>query len=113
MLTSVATLTFFSSFLGILIFVYRKIPALLTLSPPEKKEKFIFRLKKIILKLNPFKNFSLDVFLQKILVKTRILSLKIDHKTFDLLRRMREKNKKMKTGAKDDYWEKIKKEIKK
>lgn len=65
------------------------------------------------MRLNPFKNFSLDVFLQKILVKTRILSLKIDHKTFDLLRRMREKNKKIKKRPEDDYWEKIKKEIKK
>lgn len=113
MLTIVATLTFFSSFVGILIFVYRKIPVLLTLSPPKKKEKFIFSLKKIIFRLNPFKNFSLDIFLQKILVKTRILSLKIDHKTFDLLRRIREKNKKMKERPEDDYWEKIKKEIKK
>lgn len=108
-----ATICFFLSLFGIAFMIYRKIPILLTLSPPKKQKEFI-DFKKEFLNRLPFKNFSFNILLQKMLVRARILSLKIDYKTFNLLKKIREKNNEKKKRAKeDDYWEKIKKEIKK
>jgi len=73
------------------------------------KESAISRFKKKVKELNPLKNFSFEIFLQKWLTRIRILSLKVDNLTFNWLKKLREKQKK----KLDDYWEKIKGEIKK
>ncbi|MFN4160896.1 MAG: hypothetical protein ACK4FW_02765, partial [Stenotrophomonas sp.] len=57
--------------------------------------------------VNPFKNFSFDIFLQKMIFKVRILSLKVDNLTFNWLRKLREKY--LQKKKKDNYWEEIKK----
>ena len=96
------------SLFGMFFIFLRKIPLILAFEFP--KESSISRLKKKIKKLNPFKNFSFEIFLQKWIAKIRILSLKIDNLTFNWLKKLREKQKKKQ--KKDDYWEKIKREIK-
>jgi len=115
MVELIATVILIFSLLGIVIIIFRKIPVLLTL--PEitvsQEEKLIPKLKRKIKELNPLKNFSYEIFLQKALTKIRILSLKADNKTFNWLQRLREKYQKKKTEKKDNYWEEIKKEIKK
>lgn len=73
------------------------------------KESAISRFKKKVKELNPLKNFSFEIFLQKWIARIRILSLKVDNLTFNWLKKLREKQKK----KLDDYWEKIKGEIKK
>ena len=70
-------------------------------------------MKERLKKLNPFRNFSYEIFLQKILTKIRILSLRTDNKTFNWLQKLREKNQKKKIEKEDNYWEEVKKEIKK
>jgi hypothetical protein len=96
------------SFIGMLSIFYRKISLILAFEFP--KESLILKLKRKIKEFNPFKNFSLEIFLQKWIAKIRILSLKVDNLTFNWLKKLREKQKKKE--RKDDYWEKIKKEIK-
>ena len=110
----IATIILIFSFFGMGVILFRKIPVLLTL--PEilpQKESLISKLKERLKKLNPFRNFSSEIFLQKILSKIRILSLKTDNKTFVWLQKLREKTQKKKLEKKDNYWEEIKKEIKK
>ena len=110
----VASIILLGSVFGIVGIIVRKIPVLLTL--PEillQKESFFSKLKERLKKLNPFRNFSYEIFLQKILTKIRILSLKTDNKTFNWLQKLREKYQKNKIEKKDNYWEEVKKEIKK
>jgi hypothetical protein len=100
------------SFFGISFIVWRKIPLLSTL-PEEKKESFFQKLKRKLVEKNPFKKFSLEIFLQKIIFPFRIFILKLDNLTFNWLRKLREKYQEKKRKEKDNYWEEIKKEIKK
>lgn len=105
----IAIIILISSFSGMVFIVFRKIPILLTL--PEtlpKHESLIFKLKNKLKRLNPFKNFSFEIFLQKIISRIRILSLKIDNYTFNLLKELREKSQN-KLKKRDNYWEEIKK----
>ena len=100
------------SLLGTAVIIFRKIPALVEL--PEMPSKFDLKdisvkLKEKIIILNPFKNFSSEVFLQKILSKIRILALKIENKIANYLQRLREKSQKKKSKENDNYWEEIKK----
>jgi len=114
MIELIAAIILFGSLIGMGVIIFRKIPVLLTL--PEillQKESFISKLKERLKKLNPFRNFSYEIFLQKILTKIRIISLKIDNKISNWLQKLREKYQKNKTKEKDNYWEEVKKEIKK
>jgi len=110
----IAKIIFTGSTLGLTGIILRKIPALITL--PEitvEEESLYLRLKRKTKEINPLKNFSYEIFLQKILTKIRILSLKTDWKTFNWLQKLREKNQKKKIEKEDNYWEEVKKEIKK
>ncbi len=115
MLELIVTTFFIGSFLGMVIFVFQKIPILRALPEIEinKKERLLSRLKRKLLNFKPFKNFSYEIFLQKFLMKIRIITLKTDHKTFNWLNKLREKTQKKKIVKEDSYWEEIKKEIKK
>lgn len=112
----ITQLLFLGSSLGICIVVFRKIPVLLNLPETESegvKENFTLKLIRKIKEINPWKNFSYEIFLQKILTKIRILSLKTDNQTSNLLQRLRTKYRQKKVEQNDNYWEKIKEEIKK
>lgn len=97
------------SFLGISIIVGRRLPELSFFSE-EKEQSLLVKLKGKFKKINPFKNFSLEIFLQKIIFPIRILSLKIDHLTFKWLRKLKQRHQEKKQKEKDNYWEEIKKE---
>lgn len=99
------------SFLGMLVIFARKLPALITLPPETKtsKENLFLRLKSKILRIRPFKDFSFEILLQKILSKVRVISLKVENKTANHLQRMREKSRKEKKLENDNYWEELKK----
>lgn len=97
---------FFLSFFGILYFIIKKIPVLVSL--PEIKEREIFPTFKRKFKIsNPFKKIPYEKILEKIIFKIRILSLKTENKTFQWLQNLRKKEK-----EKESYWEKIKKKLK-
>ncbi len=87
------------SFLGIIYFIWIKIPVLAELPIRERKKR------KIQIK-NPFLSFSLEKYLHKILSNARILILKIERKISHWLQDLRAKNKKEK---KDNYWQELKK----
>ncbi|MDD5145273.1 MAG: hypothetical protein PHF44_00235 [Candidatus Pacebacteria bacterium] len=99
-----------SSFLGLLFFVFRKIPSLIKL-PEASLEvsggNFFSKVKDKIKNKTGFKSFSPNIILQKIISQIRILSLKTDSKTFSWLKKMREKDQENKLTD-DNYWEELK-----
>lgn len=107
----IVALTLILSALGIIAFVWRKIPVLVKIPEDslEKTESLALKLKRKFKESNPFKGFSYEIFLQKLLTKVRILSLKTDNKTFHWIQNLREKAKKKRRGQDDDYWEEVKK----
>ena len=75
-----------ASLIGLAIMIVRKIPALVALDVPKRsKEGYLLRLKKRAQEVNPFKGTKPEIFLQKILSKVRVLSLKADNKATDLI----------------------------
>ncbi|MBU1167688.1 hypothetical protein KKC60_04750 [Patescibacteria group bacterium] len=113
MIELIALIVFFVSLAGILVVAFRKIPQLLELSEagplvldckklPEKAKKLPF-----------LKNLSFDLLLQKTLSKFKIITLKTENRTSNLLQRLREDSKRKKFGEDDNYWEEIKKLTKK
>jgi hypothetical protein len=109
----IAIIVLAGSLVGLGVIVFRKIPILLTLPAAESREEgLILKLKRKMKELNPFKKFSYEILLQKVLYKIRILTLKADTKTWSWLQKLREKTRKKKLEN-DNYWEEIKKSIKK
>jgi len=80
------------SFFGMFFTFIRKIPLILAFEFP--REDAISKFKKKIKKLNPFRDFSFEIFLQKWIARVRILSLKIDNLTFHWLKKVKGKTKK-------------------
>ena len=104
-------IVFIFSFTGLGWMIFRKIPALLELPevlPSKKTESLTFKLRNKIKELNPFKNFSYEIFLQKVLTKIRILILKIENMTLNWTKGLKEKVQKKKVVESENYWKKIK-----
>ena len=104
---SLIILTF--SFLGQAVLVYRKIPALANLPADmaAAENGFFLKIKNRIKNIPVLKNFSPEVFLQKIISQARVWSLKADHKTANWLKTLRQKTQKKKLEN-DSYWQEIK-----
>jgi len=114
MLELIVTITLIGSILGMVIIIFRKIPILAQLSETPSGPSFTERFRKILEKIKITKHFKLpsfEIFLQKILSKIKIFSLKIESKTEELLRKLREKTQKKEENEK--YWQELKKSIKK
>ncbi len=107
----IATIILIISFVGILVILFWKIPALINL-PIQKKESFheslFLRLSNIIKNSSLLKSLSLDNFLHKLLSKIRVLTLKTDNKTTNWLQRLRQRSQKKQEIQNDKYWEEIK-----
>ncbi len=109
---TIAVLILFGSLLGVGIIVFRKIPILVTLPKTSKKSSagsLFLKFKKTIQNISFLRSFSFEVFLQKILSKIRILTLRIENKTGNWLQLLRERTQKRKNQENDDYWKKLKK----
>lgn len=112
MAESIALITLLFSLSGISIIIFRKIPRLLTLP---QDLPFQFNLNNLFLRLkilNPLKDFSFELFLQKVLSKIRILTLRTENKTANWLQRLRARSQEKKFNEDDTYWEEIKKSTK-
>ena len=109
----IAEIILLFSLLGIGIIILRKIPFLAELpGVPASRihwKNISLNLKERVKVFNPFRYFSYEMFLQKILSKVRILTLKTENKTSSWLQGLREKAKKKKNLEKDNYWEELKK----
>jgi len=106
------------SFLGMVLIFVRKIPILVSL-PKEPQEgisqKVYKKIKRKIIQENKLLKKSFwELQLQKTIAKIRILSLKVDNITYNWLKKMREKSltEEEKEKKEEDFWDKIKKEIK-
>ena len=99
----------------VLTIIFRKIPILVQLpeiSEGHIKEGFWFKIKNRIRGFRIFHSFSFETFLQKILSKIRILTLRTDNKTSNLLQKLREKAQQKNLGN-ENYWQELKGSAKK
>jgi len=110
----IALIVFGGSLIGMVVIVFRKIPVLVSLPEiPKSKEGIKAKFGKKIKELPIIKNFSLGLFLEKLLKRIRILVLKIENLTFIWLQKLKESHKRKSAPKLDEYWEKIRQEIKK
>jgi len=102
------------SLIGMAVILYRKIPVLVQLpessenlpSVAEMIEKSKERSKEEAKKITGAAKINHELYLQKILSKIRVLTLKTEHKTGTWLEKLRQKNN---NHLKDDYWQELKK----
>lgn len=105
----------FLSTVGLLYFAVKKIPVLLTYPAYEEGSSPKEIAKKIIAKMQGSKALnqvaSPDVLLQNVLSKTRIVALKTESKTGEVLEKLRKKSQEKNGNPKfsDDYWKKLRK----
>lgn len=112
MVVLIAQFVLFVSLIGIGMILFRKIPVLIELSETFGKpetENFILKLKRKIKNTSALTSFSFEVFLQKILSRIKILSLRVENRSDTLLQRLRKNSQKKKLEETDSYWEKLKK----
>ncbi len=108
MIVLIATIIFFIGFIGMSVIVIKKIPVLNGLSEVDiVKPGVLSKLKHKIKNNGTVKSFSKELLLQKILSKFRILTLRTDKKTSNLLAKLRQKSLENKKKFSDDYWKRI------
>lgn len=107
----VAKIILSASLMGIGIIVFRKIPILAQLSEDEVQETvFVGNILNLVkTRVVRIKTFHLNILLQKVLSKIKVLTLVVERKTEDKLRRLREEVKRKKEIINDNYWEELKK----
>lgn len=111
----VIQIIFALSFIGMVTFVLKKSPQVATLPESDHflndvSHKFNTKVVEVKSKLKD-KLGSGEDSLHKLLFKTRILFLKADNKTLDLIKKLKQRSEKRK-GV-DGYWKDIKTSIKK
>jgi hypothetical protein len=94
-----ATIILIISLSGITLILFRKIPALLELSPKENKS--------FSLSFN-FNVPLFENFLHKLLRKTKILTLKTENKISEAIEHLEKNNKLYKNKFKENYWQGLK-----
>ena len=106
----IALIIFFSSLIGMAVIIWRKLPVLVELpeAAEEQKENLFLRLKNKVADIPFVKNFSFELFLQKILSRIRVLTMRTENKTAGWLQKLREKSQKEKNFQNDNYWQELK-----
>ncbi len=109
MIVLIATIIFFIGLIGMSIIVIKKIPVLNELPEIEVERIGILgRLKHKVKNNGTVKSFSSkELLLQKVLSKFRILTLKTDKKTSNLLAKLRQKSIENRKKFSEDYWKRI------
>lgn len=99
------------SLMGVGVILYRRMPDLVKAQEPsgDFQKVVISRIKIGAKKLPGVKDLSYEMYLQKILSRIRVLTLKTEHKTGSWLERLRQKNNQKNGSNNDDYWEELKK----
>tara|TARA_B100001971_G_C17866901_1_gene371198 strand:- start:211 stop:570 length:360 start_codon:yes stop_codon:yes gene_type:complete len=98
---------------GLLYFVAKKVPVLLTYFAQEEGNSPKDYLKKFISRVKDSKAMhqvaSPDILVQNVLSKTRIAALKTESKTGQILENLRKKSQEKNGNSKfsDDYWKKL------
>jgi len=106
----ISIVVLFLSLIGMAVILLRKIPALCKL--PERDLNFGNSLadgiRSGMKKMPGIKNFSSDLYLQKVLSRIRVLTMKTENKTGSWLERLRQKNNKKNHTNNDSYWDTLK-----
>jgi hypothetical protein len=99
------------SFIGLAVVLLRKVSVLSKLSEPEGDliGLLVSGVKNGTKNLPAVRNFSYEIYLQKLLSRVRVLTLKTDHKTSGWLEKLRQKNHKKNHANNDKYWDELKK----
>ena len=111
----IALIIFVASLSGLWVLLSRKIEELIALPEPvgiflkeETKEKIREKAKEVLKE----RSSSFEKFLQKMLSKTRILSMRTEKKLSDWAMKLRERSQE-RTKDIDSYWKEIKASVKK
>ena len=112
---SLAELIFLSilvfSFLGISVILFRKIPALVSL--PETSQgtgqPLVKKIRETVKNIPGLKSVPYELYLQKILSKVRVLTMKTENKTGNWLEKLRKRANQKNHFDSDDYWEELRK----
>lgn len=110
MIQLIAIIIFLGSLLGMAVILLSKIPILVKLpaTPISFREIIVLGLKNKIKSFPFWKDFSVNKFLEKILIKLRILTLKAENQTTNWLKKLRARSQK-KESEDNHYWEELKK----
>lgn len=113
MYVAIAKTILFSSTFGMGVILVKKIPILASL-PEQAKEPFSLKtlflcIEEKIKNLHFVKSFSLEKFLQKLLLKFKFLALKTDKLTSKWIITLHSRSIQRKNNLSDDYWIQIKK----
>lgn len=109
MVELITTIILFIGLIGMSVVIVRKIPVLAEFSPKEiEGGGTLEKLKEKIKNNGTLKSFSIEILLQKVLSKVRILTLKTECKTGTWLTKLRQKSIEKKNKFSNDYWKKIK-----
>ena len=101
----------FLSAAGIGFILYRKMPVLSKIAEPsgDFQKIVVSKIKERTKDLPGLKDFSYELYLQKMLSKFRVLTLKTENKTGNWLESLRKKHVQNNGSNNDNYWEKLKK----
>ncbi len=105
----IALIILLGSLIGMGVIIWRKLPVLVELPEiTELKENLFLRMKNKILDIPFIKNFSFELFLQKILSRIRVLTMRTENKTAAWLQKLRQKSQEKKNFENDNYWQELK-----
>jgi hypothetical protein len=101
--TLIAVILFLGSLAGLIYLIGKKLPLVLALPIKEKEGLIEFKVPKFV--------SSPEFFLQKLVSKARIFSLRVEAKTSDWLVKLRKKSQEKNGNHKfsEHYWDKLKK----
>ena len=110
----ILTIILVCSFIGMAVLLFRKIPILVKLpgvsgGRQKQEEALALKIKRKVEKIPGIKNFSYEKYLQKILSRVHVLTLKTDNKTSGWLERLRRRTNRKDDHNNDDYWDELKK----
>jgi len=99
------------SLAGMAVILWRKMPVLSKLPEPsgDFRRFFAEKIKEGTKKMPVVKNFSYELYLQKMLSKIRVLTMKTENKTGSWLERLRQKKNQKDRTNNDNYWDNLKK----
>jgi hypothetical protein len=114
MIELIAFTILFGSLCGMAVILFQKIPILIKLAPGQSEQVYLLRdIEKKIEKIGFLHLSYFENFLQKILRQCKILTLKTENKITALLERLQQKSKNNTKKPEDNYWQELKKSIKK
>ena len=99
------------SLAGMAVILWRKMPVLSKLPEPTGDlRKFLAeKIKEGTKKIPMVKDFSYELYLQKMLSRIRVLTMKTENKTGSWLERLRQKKNQKDRTNNDNYWDNLKK----